>query len=59
MNPSTRAIKIVATCLLVWDSNWHANIVKMIIVNDGGTNNVDTILASLCEENKFNIIVYK
>ena len=54
MNPNTNAIKIVTTCLIGSDSKVKTNIVKMIIVNDGGTNSVEIILASLCEENKFN-----
>ena len=56
MNPNTNTIKNVATCLPNSDSSWKANIVKMIIVNDGGTNNVEINLASLCEENKFNTV---
>lgn len=57
MNPKTNAVKIVTPCLIGTDSKAKANIVKMIIVNDGGTNRVEINLASLCEENKFNIIV--
>ena len=56
MNPKPRAVKIVKTCLLGSDSKVKANIVKMIIVNDGGTNSVEINLASLCEENKFNTV---
>ncbi len=56
MNPNTSAIKIVAACLLDSDSNWNANIEKIIIVNDGGTNSVEINLASLYEENKFNTV---
>ena len=56
MNPNTNAFKIVTICLLGSDSKANANIVKMIIVNDGGTNNVEINLASLCEENKFNTV---
>ena len=56
MNPNASAIKIVTACLLDSDSSWNANIVKMIIVNDGGTNTVEIILASLCEENKFKTV---
>ena len=56
MNPNTNAIKIVTTFLLGSDSKVKANIVNMIIVNEGGTNNVEINLASLCEENKFNTV---
>jgi hypothetical protein len=56
MNPNTNAFKIVTICLLGSDSKVKVKIVKMIIVNDGGTNNVEIILASLCEENKFNTV---
>ena len=49
MNPKTSAVKIVTICLLGSDSSWNANIAKMIIVNDGGTNNVEMNRASLCE----------
>jgi hypothetical protein len=56
MNPNTNAFKIVTTCLTGSDSKVKANIVNMIIVNDGGTNSVEIILASLCEENKFNTV---
>ena len=56
MNPNTNAFKIVTICLLGSDSKVKANIVKMIIVNDGGTNNVEINLANLCEENKFNTV---
>jgi hypothetical protein len=56
MNPKTNAVKIVTTCLLGSDSKVKANIENMIIVNDGGTNNVEINLASLCEENKFNTV---
>ena len=55
MNPNISAIKIVAACLIGSDSKWNANIVKMIIVNDGGTNTVEINLARLCAENRFNI----
>jgi hypothetical protein len=30
--------------------------VKMVIVNEGGTNNVEINLTSLCEENNFNTV---
>ena len=56
MNPNAEAIKIVTTCLLSSDSKVKAKIVKMVIVNDGGTNSVEINLASLCEENKFNTV---
>lgn len=56
MNPKTNAVKIVTPCLIGTDSKAKANIVKMIIVNDGGTNRVEINLASLCEENKFNTV---
>ena len=56
MKPKTNAIKIVTTCLIGSDSKVKAKNVKMIIVNDGGTNNVEINLASLCEENKFNTV---
>ena len=56
MNPNANEIRIVAICLLNSDSSWEANIEKTIIVNDGGTNTVEIILASLCEENKFNTV---
>ena len=56
-NPKASAVKIVTTCLLGSDSKVKVNVVKMIKVNDGGTNNVEINLASLCEENKFNIMV--
>jgi len=56
MNPNTNAFKIVTTCLIGSDSKVKAKIVKMIIVNDGGTNNVEINLESLCEENKFNTV---
>jgi len=56
MNPNNIAINNIAACLFGSDSSWNANIVKMIIVNDGGTNRVDINLASLCEENKFNTV---
>jgi len=59
MNPNTNAFKIVTTCLIGSDSKVKAKIEKMIIVNDGGTNNVEINLASICEENKFNITVFK
>jgi hypothetical protein len=55
MKPKPSEVKIVTNCLLGSDSKVKANIVKMIIVKDGGTNSVDINLASLCEENKFNI----
>lgn len=56
MNPKTSAVKIVTPCLIGSDSKTKANIAKMIIVNDGGTNRVEINLASLCEENKFNTV---
>ena len=56
MNPNTNAIKTVATRLLNSDSSWKANIEKLIIVNAGGTNNVEINLASLCAESKFNTV---
>ena len=56
MNPNTNAFKIVTICLPSSDSKVKANIVKIIIVNDGGTNTVEINLASLCEENKFNTV---
>ncbi len=42
-------LKLLHTCLLDSDSNVKANIVKIIIVNDGGTKTVEIILANLCE----------
>ena len=49
MNPNISAIKIVATRLPDSGSNVKANIVKMIIVKEGGTKIVEMNLANLCE----------
>ena len=59
MNPNIIAIKIVANCLLDSGSNVKAKIVKIIIVNEGGTKIVEMNLANLCGVNKFNIVVSK
>lgn len=57
MNPNISATKIVATRLPDSDSNVKAKIVKIIIVNEGGTNSVEMNLANLCGVKKFNITV--
>ena len=53
MNPNISAIKIVAIRLPGSDSNPKANIVKMIIVKEGGTKSVEINRAILCEVFKF------
>ncbi len=58
MKPKTIAIKIVTIIFCGSVSNVKANRVNIIIVNEGGTKMVEMILANLCEENNFNIMVY-
>jgi len=47
VNPNRKATRIVITLFRESDSRTKANIVKTIIVNDGGTKRVEIILASL------------
>ena len=48
IKPNIEAIKMVAICLPDSTSKVNASIENIIIVNEGGTKIVDTILASLC-----------
>ena len=45
--PNTVATNIVIIVFICSVSNWNANIVKIIKVNEGGTNSVEITLAIL------------
>ena len=58
INPNSRAVEIRMNIFRTECSKTNANKVNKMIVKEGGTNNVEIILAVFIESVLFNLIMY-